>query len=137
MVTIKKQELSLVVQANRLKSYFPDSKCFIRNNTLTWKGNLQPMHVSQKYLIKVVYQREKPPDVYVLDPKPLPLAKGETKLKHTYDTTKQHLCLYYRKAKEWDKAKFIADTIIPWTSEWLLHYELWVATGIWHGGGIH
>ena len=39
--------------------------------------------------------------------------------------------------KEIDASQFIADTIIPWTSEWLLHYEIWVATGIWHGGGIH
>jgi hypothetical protein len=31
----------------------------------------------------------------------------------------------------------IIDTIIPWTSEWLLHYECWLATGKWHGGGIH
>lgn len=30
----------------------------------------------------------------------------------------------------------ISDTIIPWTSEWLLHYEYWVLTGIWQGGGI-
>jgi hypothetical protein len=29
----------------------------------------------------------------------------------------------------------IADTIIPWTSEWLFFYELWLASGEWHGGG--
>ena len=31
----------------------------------------------------------------------------------------------------------IAETIIPWASEWLLHYEIWLATGEWQGGGIH
>ena len=29
----------------------------------------------------------------------------------------------------------VVNTIIPWTSEWLLHYELWHATGKWLGGG--
>jgi len=29
----------------------------------------------------------------------------------------------------------IADTIIAWASEWLFFYELWLATGEWHGGG--
>ena len=29
----------------------------------------------------------------------------------------------------------IADTIVPWTCEWLVHYEIWFATGEWHGGG--
>lgn len=137
MVMIKKQEISLMMQAFKLQSYFPDSKYSIRLNTLVWKGHLQPTSLSPKYLIKVVYQREKHPNVYVLAPKPLTLAEGETKLKHVYNTEKQHLCIYYKRAKEWDETKFIADTIIPWTSEWLLHYEIWVATGTWHGGGIH
>ena len=85
----------------------------------------------------MVYQREKHPNVYVLEPKPLILAEGKSKLEHVYDTTKQHLCIYYKKAKEWNESKFIAETIIPWTSEWLFHYEIWVTTGTWHGGGIH
>lgn len=29
------------------------------------------------------------------------------------------------------------ETVIPWTSEWLLHYEVWLATGDWHGRGEH
>lgn len=137
MVTIKKHAIPLIVQAYKLQSYFPDSKHSISQNILVWRGYLQPTDLSIKYLIKVVYQREKYPNVYVLEPKPLILPKGETKLKHVYDTDKQHVCIYYRKAKEWDETKFIAGTIIPWTSEWLLHYEYWVATGVWHGGGIH
>lgn len=137
MEMIRKREIPLTVQAHKLQSYFPDSKYSIGQNTLVWKGHLQPSDLGAKYLIKVVYQREKHPNVYVLEPKPLDLPQGKTKLEHTYDTKKQHLCLYYKKAKEWDETKFIADTIIPWTSEWLLHYEFWVATGTWHGGGIH
>jgi hypothetical protein len=29
----------------------------------------------------------------------------------------------------------IATSIVPWASEWLLHYEIWRATGTWTGGG--
>lgn len=137
MEMIKKREIPLIVQAYKLQSYFPDSKYSIRQNILVWKGYLQPTHLSPKYLIKVVYQREKHPNVYVIEPKPLILAKGKSKLEHVYDTGKQHLCIYYKRAKEWNETKFIADTIIPWTSEWLFHYEIWVTTGAWHGGGIH
>ena len=137
MAMTKKREIQLIVQAKKLQSYFPDSKYTIRQNILVWKGYLQPTYLSTKYLIKVVYQREKQPNVCVLEPKSLILAEGKSKLEHVYDTNKQHLCIYYKRAKEWDKTKFIAETIIPWTSEWLLHYEIWVATGTWHGGGIH
>ena len=134
---IKSREIPLIVQANKLQSYFPDSKYSVRQNILVWKGYLQPTYLSPKYLIKVVYQRENHPNVYVMDPKPLVLAKEKSKLEHVYDTDKQHLCIYYKRAKEWNETKFIADTIIPWTSEWLFHYEIWVTTGAWHGGGIH
>lgn len=137
MEMIKKREIPLIVQANKLKLYFPDSKYSIKQNILIWKGHLQPTYLSPKYLVKIVYQREKHPHVYVLEPKPLILAEGKSKLEHVYNTDKQHLCIYYKKAKEWNETKIIAETIIPWTSEWLLHYEIWVATGTWHGGGIH
>jgi hypothetical protein len=30
----------------------------------------------------------------------------------------------------------IADTIVPWTSEWLMYYEIWLATSDWYGGGV-
>jgi hypothetical protein len=29
----------------------------------------------------------------------------------------------------------IADTVLPWTTEWLYHYEIWLITGEWTGGG--
>lgn len=134
---VKIKDISLVSQASRLRSFFPNSTCSIKSNVLFWKGYLKPSELSLTYYVKIVYKREKHPNVYVLKPKPLEFAKGKTKLEHVYNTKQQHLCIYYKRADEWDGRKLIADTIIPWTSEWLLHYELWVATGIWHGGGIH
>ena len=36
---------------------------------------------------------------------------------------------------EWTTAMYIADTIVPWTIEWLAAYEGWRATGTWYAGG--
>jgi len=33
------------------------------------------------------------------------------------------------------QSMLIADTTVPWTAEWLANYEVWLATGEWHGGG--
>lgn len=137
MVRYSKRALSLIVQAKKLKLYFPDSEYSIKRNRLIWKGYIQPTYLSPKYHIKIVCWHKRHPNVYVLDPYPLPLYEGADSLEHVYDTKKQHLCIYYKKIKEWDINMFIADTIIPWTSEWLLHYELWLVTGCWHGGGVH
>lgn len=135
---IKKKPLSIYVQKAKLKQYFPDSTARVDQygRRLIWEGKLQPSDLSLCYDIKIEYVLGKDPDVYVITPAPLPLPEGEKKLKHTYDHKKQHLCLYYRKAGEWNAESTIADTIIPWTSEWLLHYEFWVLTGEWRGGGI-
>jgi hypothetical protein len=43
------------------------------------------------------------------------------------------LCLH--KESEWTPAMHIADTIVPWTIEWLAAYEGWRATGNWYAGG--
>ena len=94
----------------------------IHTNRLIWKTTLQPSELSL---------------AYVVSPNPLALADGAQRLPHVYDHVKQQLCLYYGPAREWTPDKMIADTIVPWASEWLLHYEFWLVTGIWHGGGIH
>jgi hypothetical protein len=69
--------------------------------------------------------------VKIIDPC-LERLEGE-RLPHVYEN--DELCLYY--PGEWSGKSHIADTIIPWISEWLLHYEIWLATGEWQGGGEH
>lgn len=46
-------------------------------------------------------------------------------------------CLYWPRTAEWDGSMLLAEVVVPWTSEWLAHYEIWLATGKWHGRGIH
>lgn len=125
----------MALQAARIKSIFPDSEIAVNHIELTWKGNFTPTPLSETYSIKMVYKKGKHPDVYISSPK-LALYPGKKKLPHVYSTSKQWLCLYFRKARQWDFHMSISDTIIPWISEWLFHYECWLATGEWHGGGI-
>lgn len=69
------------------------------------------------------------PEVVVLDP-PLDVPEGRS-LPHVFPGDR--LCLHY--PGEWDDSMLVATTIVPWASEWLLHYEIWKSTGEWHGGG--
>ena len=134
-----KRPISMFAQGGMLRHFFPDStlKIIRFGKGLIWEGKLQPSELSMTYDIRIEYNTGKDPDVYVINPKPLLLAKEAIKLPHIYNQEKQHLCLYHRRMNEWNECKMIAKTIIPWTSEWLLHYEIWVVTGTWHGGGIH
>ena len=129
--------VSLIKQEGALRSYFPESEIKRSGEQrLIWTYVLTPSPLSMSYKVKLVYAWGDGVNFYVVEPK-LDLPKGETKLKHAYSTIKQRLCLYFPNGKEWNAGKLYVKTIIPWASEWLYHYEIWVATGTWHGGGIH
>jgi len=79
------------------------------------------------------------PQVWVRDPD-LKLRDDWSRLPHTYWCSwrpdhQASLCLYFH--DEWSQEEYVADTIIPWTGEWLHFYEGWRLTGEWHGGGVH
>lgn len=138
MVPKKKNKISLIVQEGTLKSKYPNSKITRdKEKIIKWEGFLKPTPLSANYKIQIIYQTGKGIDVYVKEPFPLQLAENKKSLPHVYSTKEQKLCLYYPKGNEWNNGQLYKETIIPWTSEWLFHYEIWLATGVWFGGGIH
>ena len=134
----KPKQISLLDQQSALMANYPNSSCKRnRESSLEWIGTLQPLPLSRTFLVRIFLKKGKHPEVFVLDPAPLPLAHGKSRLPHVYSTKNQQLCLYYPKYNEWNSKMYLAKTIVPWISEWLCFYEIWVGTGEWHGGGIH
>lgn len=105
-----------------------------KSDKIIWRGKIQPTPISQEYEVEFIFQLGNSPIVKVLSPK-LELATDAKRLPHVYPG--DHLCLYYPGYDEWTSAKQVADTLVPWTCLWLFHYEVWVLTGEWHGGGKH
>lgn len=133
----KAKKLTIYNQLAGLKKDFGfgESK-IISGKTLQWIGILKSSPIGDEYKVKLTYEFGKNPNVFVLEPAPLKLAKGKTSLPHVYDHKKQRLCLYYPDWKEWNSSKSIAQTVMIWAIEWLYHYELWLITGgDWLGGG--
>jgi hypothetical protein len=62
---------------------------------------------------------------------------GDRKIPHVYAEKGDPLCLYYPPANEWNETMHLAETIVPWACEWLLHFEAWLFSDEWDGGGIH
>lgn len=126
-----KRYLSISQQAFAIRSLLPNAKVTLAGGTkLVMIAENQPTTMSRTYTIKVKYQLGVSPDVLVLSPQ-LQLHNGAVALPHTFPGDK--LCLHL--PGEWNAHMYIAHTIIPWTSEWLLYYELWLVTGNWEGGG--
>ena len=121
------RRLTIAQQALGLRSIFPDAELVMRRNRLSWKGRLQPCELSRIYTVQVTYTRGRYPVTRILDPQ---LRATETGfLPHTYSD--KSLCLH--DVAQWAEHMLIVDTIVPWTAEWLLHYEVWLATGEWLG----
>ncbi len=122
-------------QLKKIKTEFPKVKILKSG----WDNfeiviQIQPTAVSEVYDLKFVYIDNKWIKIFVIQ-KTLEIAKNRTKLPHVYDSQKQQLCLYSPSKKEWNAHNYIIDTIIPWISEWLYFYELWLPKGKWLGGG--
>lgn len=119
----------LVRERKLLREHFPDGSTKLMAGALRWSGRLQPSEISRKYLVCMRYAPPEHPHVTVRHPELVVDAAGH--LPHTYPDGS--LCLY--KPGEWAHGNRIATTILPWTCEWLLHYEFWRATGEWSGSG--
>ena len=112
-----------------LRHHYPDGRAKLKAGTLRWTGELQPSEISNLYLVHLRYTPGQHPHVTVRNPELVVDAEGH--LPHTYQDGS--ICLY--KPGQWAQGDRIATTVLPWTCEWLLHYEFWRATGEWCGSG--
>lgn len=129
--------VTISVQTSILAKYYPNG--VVKTQTLrrlVWETDVVPTANSVTYRIRLDYTMNQRPNVYVIEPPVLARPKGVDKLPHVFDTEKQQICLHYGPFGEWDATMFLALKIVPWASEWLLFYELWVITGEWLGEGV-
>jgi hypothetical protein len=143
--------LSVAEQERRLRELYPDFRSVLHTDWIgVWEGPLLP--IMQTWRIRILYfsQRDfgdwflanRYVTVTVLDP-PVgrdPRGTGEPPphvYRLGYPPDFPALCLYDPAAGEWSPEAYIAETIIPWTIEWLYWFEVWLLTGEWKGGGRH
>ncbi|HEX7356286.1 MAG TPA: hypothetical protein VF270_01100 [Ignavibacteriaceae bacterium] len=115
----------LRVEKHLLEKYYDHLTVNIRNRVLIAYGNCKPSKESITYTFKLKFTPGNAPAVYVTDPQ------------ITYDdeihmySTDNRLCLYYPKDYSWNDKSHLFNTIVPWTHEWFLFYELYQVTGKW------
>lgn len=130
----KSKPFNIVQQMAAIKERYPTFRVTVNKNELIAYGSIQPTERSVVYDVRIKYEVNDRPDVKVVSPLLIRNFKGE-EIPHMY--SQKSLCLYRPKYKQFTNADLICDTIIPWTSLWLYHYEIWHITGEWKGGGEH
>ncbi|MDR3473584.1 MAG: hypothetical protein P4M09_18150 [Devosia sp.] len=143
--------LSIATQDRRIRQLYPKFRLVLDCGFMgVWEGPLTP--VNKTYTIRITYLAYNVFDgfflgnpiesVIVLDP-PVghdPRGTGE-RAQHVYYWDRHpdfpRLCLHDPVAGDWNWNMYIAETLIPFTIDWLLWHEDWVATGVWRGKGRH
>ncbi|MGH0564436.1 hypothetical protein ACQVQF_09960 [Bacillus cereus] len=121
MKKFKRKYLTLPQQQLKMKQRFPSFRYLKVGH---WIGTLRPTPTSPLYTVKIIYGQYSP-KVFIIEPKIIKFAP------HRYPDGS--LCLYYPDDKSYSNHLFIADTIIPWTAEWLYYYEKWLEDEVWWG----
>lgn len=118
----------LIREKKLIERYFKFLKCSITKNRLKCIGEVKPTEYSNKYKIKVVYNAITRPEVFVVEPE----IEYHDDI-HMFPKDKA-LCLYHSETDDfyWDHKKHhLFNTIIPWSLEWFVHYELYLISGKW------
>lgn len=135
--------LTIREQASELRLDWPKFRTVLyepRRQRVVWRGDVRPG--INRYTIKIEYSMERVilgPKVRVISPQLTRLpGNPEGSLPHVYDRDSDpYLCLFDPRRSEWTGWMSISKKIVPWTLDWLVCYEGWLLTGVWHGGGQH
>lgn len=115
-----------MMQKPLVEKHFPCFECCFKNRRLTCIGQITPADGCATYTVQIGYPSDAIPEVRVLAPK-IPRSKDI----HMYRNGA--LCLYYPPETPWKHTSNLHETIIPWTAEWLVFYELYLLKGEWLG----
>lgn len=122
--TIPNKGRRIALERHLLEKHFPFVKVKLNREVLECSGRCQPSEHSLVYTYKITYSPGRPPKVTVVSP----LITYDESI-HMYSDGS--LCLYYPKDYSWTATSHLYDTIVPWTHEWFLFYELYQLTGEW------
>lgn len=108
-----------------IEKHFDFLTCKIDKGVLYCYGDYQPTKESISYSYRIKYDPLKTPKVTVTNPV-IPYNDDI----HMYPQDNS-LCLYYYEDLVWNYSHHLFDTIVPWTHEWFVFYELYHLTGKW------
>lgn len=144
---MKRPPYTTMTQVRDMRAKWPEFRVKRRDkHQAAWEGELRPFH--KTYTVGIIV-RFAPPGAGALKPQAVvlnPRLHGrndmpDEAIPHVYDNPRSPLfpvlCLHHPPTDSFDPRRHsAADTVIPWTIDWLACYEGWLATGKWFGGGV-
>lgn len=126
----KSAALTYGQQLGRMAATHPQFSGTLTRIGAIWTGTLQPAPLAETYTARINYTLHSRPSIWIVNPELRSFRPGEA-IPHTFSNGS--VCLH--RPEDWTPMMLIADTIIPWLTVWLYHYEQYLALGKWSGGG--
>ena len=134
-IRIKSSLVTKKEQINSFRQNYPDFLLsYTGENEYKVTGCLQPTPRSKIYEFELIHKLGKKTKIKIKKPT-LDKVNSWKTLPHVYRG--DFLCLFHPLKNEFLEEDYVAEKIIPWISLWLYHYEQWLITGLWLGGGEH
>lgn len=108
-----------------IERHFNFIRCRIERGFLYCNGFYRPTEFSTKYEYRIKYDGISRPKVQVKKP----IIEYNDDI-HMFPKDNS-LCLYHKSDLIWNSTYNIYNTIIPWTHEWFVFYELYKIHGKW------
>lgn len=139
--------LSLAEQDRLIRQQWPEMRTVFLSSTFgRWRGTI--FGFSRQYEIMITYVTDRRQANFIWNYAAFPVVEvvsprlerreedPDRPIPHLYEELlRRVLCLFDPLEKGWSSDRPIAETTVPWTADWLRHYEIWQATGEWKGGG--
>lgn len=128
-----KRIFSVHEQGAGVRQVCPNFNYSVTKGELIGHGSMHPSPLCNRYRFTLSYRVGENPKVTIMGPR-LRCRADQSDIPHTYGPDEP--CLF-RPGVDWSESVSIGTTVIPWLATWLFYYEIWHATGEWHGGGVH
>lgn len=116
----------LIREKKLIENNFDFLKCAIKNDNLMCEGVCKPTPLSIEYKFQIIYNGKSSPKVNIIEPE---ISYNDDIHMFPSDNS---LCLYHSSDMIWEyKKHHLFDTLIPWTIEWFVFYEIYLITGKW------
>jgi hypothetical protein len=117
----------LAYQKKLLEEHCPFLTCSIFRNVLTCTGEISHPDWKRSYRIKIECVAGKEPKSTILSPDIDPCREIHMYPDHS-------LCLHYPQDMPWNEKTKLFKYTVPWITEWILYYELYLVNGgKWEG----
>lgn len=127
------RKLGIHEQRVRLRREWPSFESEIRDGRLIGRGDISPGPMMDQYRVRLEYKVGSSPKVFVEQPQ-LHRRTPTERIPHTYPGDRP--CVFDPLGADWSPDQSIGR-MVDWLLLWLAYYELWLATGVWKGGGRH